>query len=112
MGLEQILILIIVVVALLNALAERRNRRRRSAPPEPPVEVRDAAPSVSPKAEVRRALSGGPRAAPKPALTTPAAVPRPAPPLTLADARRGIVLLTIFGPCLANTKDDRGANTL
>jgi hypothetical protein len=118
---EQLLVLaLLALVWLASALVNwLKARARRGQPDEAaetagPAEVRPP-PSPPPRAVVTppRAVAAPPRA---PAPAPPARVPRPARAVRprgrfrvggAEDVRRGIVLMTVLGPCRALEHDDR-----
>jgi hypothetical protein len=115
---EQLLVLaLLAVVWLASALVNWLRARARRAQPvetaetERPAEVRPP-PPLPPRAVV------SPPRAPAPAPpASPARMPRPARAVRprgrfrvggAEDVRRGIVLMTVLGPCRALEHDDRG----
>jgi hypothetical protein len=106
--LEQLLILLFVFVFfLLPTLVERLKARHRQAPQEgtpplPPVPARAPTP-LPPRVVVSRVSLEEPRGAPVPPVPPPRG-PRPRARMALGDlrnVRRGIVLMTLLGPCRA-----------
>jgi hypothetical protein len=108
MRLEQILIILLLFVfLLLSMLVERLKRRQRQAsrevkPTVPPVPMRAPMP-VPPRTVGSRRPRAEPRVTPLPM----GAAPRVRSPRAYAyvrnqcEVRRGIVLMTILGPCRA-----------
>ena len=104
----QLLILVMVAFVLLINLITRVLRRRRES--EAPRRMDPEAPQVPPRGprppppvvEPRRAREG-PHSAPLPVAAPPSAARRRArsPLGSLRVVRRGIVLMTILGPCRA-----------
>jgi Na+-transporting methylmalonyl-CoA/oxaloacetate decarboxylase gamma subunit len=101
MSMEQVLIvLLVVLVLLINFVAPVLKRM---------VQEEERAGAVSPTVTVRRRMipvEQGPQAPQRsqlaPVCAAPAARRRLARPVSLHEARRGIVLMAILGPCRAS----------
>jgi hypothetical protein len=109
MSVEQLLfIAFFVLVPLLNFLA-RLLRKRLPAPPTPEAEPEAPAMTVPPPRvllpvpEPVRPAARGPRAA---EVVAVARRRRKPPRVRAADARRGVALMTILGPCRAVEPDE------
>jgi hypothetical protein len=103
MSVEQLLFLVLfVLVPLFNVLA--RVLRKRRAPPPPVPRAEPELPAMRPLPRVITAL---PEPAPAPRATRPVGVPVAEPRrrtpyrLSARDVHRGMVLMTILGPCRA-----------
>lgn len=109
MTMEQgVTILLVLLVLLFNFVAPRLRRQVQNAagaqaePVVPPVVVlkrTPPAPAGPPPSRVRELI---------PVLPKQTARRRGSQALTLRDARRGLVLMAILGPCRANDTSGRG----
>jgi hypothetical protein len=112
----QLLILVMVAFIMLINLITRvlRRRREREAPrriePEAP-QIPPRAPRLPPLVVEPRSAREGPHSAPLPLAAPPSAARRRERSLvgSLREVRRGIVLMTILGPCRALEPPDSHA---
>jgi hypothetical protein len=112
---EQILFLALFLLVVLVNLVARwlrgRGERRPRVEAERPREIREGPRRVPPRPAVPTPeISRAPAPVAAPAPAPPAPVRRP-PRFRLggvADVRRGIMLMTVLGPCRALEPEDRG----
>jgi len=106
LGIEQVLLLLLFIVPLLiNFLLQRvRKRRDHRIPQEKPVEQRLRQEQTTPTPRLTPRAAGD-RVHGSPARTVPLLandrVTKNSPLGTARDVRRGIVIMTLLGPCRA-----------